>query len=131
MMKRENNRLNQLLMNYNSQKISSPAKIPGELKQKANEIETPINKSGGFDKFDKENLKQIILNQQSNIANLKKKEAKMIRLLYAIKRQGLDIERIYNEEVKGVYDTPNVEEYDIPTINKTKTKGGKHQSNKG
>lgn len=69
-----------------------------------------------------DNLKQIILRQQAAINAMKKKEAKMIRLLIAIRKTGLDIEQIYNEEVKGKYDSLGDEP--IPTFEKFKSKKG-------
>jgi len=72
-------------------------------------------------------LKQIILKQQNSIGMMKKKEAKMMRLIYAVKKQGVDVEKIYNEEVKGKFDHLANEET-IPTLNKEKTKERKEIS---
>lgn len=46
------------------------------------------------------NLKQVIHKQEESIKFLKFKESRMVRLLLAIKKQGFDIESIYNEEVR-------------------------------
>jgi hypothetical protein len=51
------------------------------------------------------NLKQIIHKQEESINHLKYKESRMVRLLLAIKKQGFDIESIYNEEVRDKPDT--------------------------
>ena len=66
-------------------------------------------------------LKQILLKQQNSISMMKKKEAKMMRLIYAIRKQGVDVEKIYNEEVKGKFEHLANEET-IPTLNKEKSK---------
>ena len=66
-----------------------------------------------------ETVKSIISSQQQTINAMKKKEAKMVRLLYACKKRGLDIEQIYYEDVKSSHD-----ESDIPTVNKSS--GGYH-----
>ena len=50
----------------------------------------------------------------------------MIRLLLAIRKQGVDIEKIYNEEVKGVYDQ-STDESTIPTFEKNKARKSDNQ----
>lgn len=90
--------------------------------------ETPpaTKNSAGFTQMnERESLKSVIVEQQNTISSLKKKEAKMIRLLYACKKKGLDIEQIYHEDVKHSVDCSGPEEESIPTINK----GAKHQPN--
>ena len=120
----ENVKLSQLLINYKIQSNSPPRIILNtEKKVKSPDDDNPpITKTNQEEKLDEENLKQMIKNQQNIINMYKNKEIKMIRLLYAIKKQGFDIEKIYNEEVKGVYQMPNLEEYDLPTIDKNKNK---------
>jgi len=47
-----------------------------------------------------EGLQQTVEKQQSTIEALKRKEAKMLKLIRAIGKRGLDVEKIYREEVK-------------------------------
>lgn len=83
---------------------------------------TTINPSH-FDR-ERENLRSMIMTQQNTINSLKRKEAKLIRLLYACKRQGLDLEKVYNEDMKNGFDQADshqishTEESDLPTLNK-------------
>jgi len=48
-----------------------------------------------------EDLQQIIEKQQKTIDAMKKKEEKMLKLMLAMKKKGIDIEKIYKEEVKN------------------------------
>lgn len=68
---------------------------------------------------DLDQLKQIALRQQGTITTLRKKETKMLRLIYAIRKKGIDVEKIYNEEVKDNVENSTLEET-IPTLNKAK-----------
>ena len=48
-----------------------------------------------------ENMKLMIVEQQNSLISMKKKEEKLVKLLYACKQRGLDIEQIYYEDVKN------------------------------
>ena len=113
-LRKENERLRQQLQHSGS--ISKNQQFDNE--------ETPPNNklyNQGFSQLhDAETLKVVIRDQQKVIQTLKKKEAKMIRLLYACKKKGLDIEQIYHENIKSSLER---EEDDIPTLNKA----NKHQ----
>lgn len=57
-----------------------------------------------------EALKTMIAEQQNTINSMKKKEAKMIKLLYACKKRGIDLEQVYHEELKQEQTTMREEE---------------------
>ena len=44
-------------------------------------------------------LKEMATAMQSKISEMSEKESKLIKLVLAIRRTGVDIEKIYNEEV--------------------------------
>ena len=105
-----------------NQKLRQQLKLRDSASKKSqfdNEETPPNNKynNSGFSQLhDAEALKIVARDQQKTIQSLKKKEAKMIRLLYACKKKGLDIEQIYHEDVKSSLER---EEEDIPTLSKS------------
>ena len=45
-------------------------------------------------------LKNLLKKQKDSIMETRDKDAKIMKLLYAIRKKGIDIEEIYNEDVK-------------------------------
>jgi len=134
--KSENEKLYQLLKSLNRAKMSpshSSSNLSTEKKTHGTDsnLDSPP-RTKHYSTSDKTNgesdvLKQTLLKQQNTINALKKKESKLIKLLHAIKKQGVDIEKIYNEEIKGKNE--DTEEYNIPTFEKYK-KGKKDSEEK-
>ena len=122
-------RLNGIIKDLKSQPKSSPCKsIATTEKRCPSDIhDSPPLTKHGKDARNQENeidqLKAIIMKQQASLNSKKKKEAKMMRLIYAIKKEGVDIEKIYDEQVKGKFDHLAQEET-IPTLNKAKRPDG-------
>lgn len=65
-----------------------------------------------------ESLKSMIAEQQSTIQLMKQKEGKLVKLVLACKKRGLDIEHIYNEEIKGCQDSPSRDNEEISPVGK-------------
>ena len=131
-LKKDNLRINHLLLKNQTQS-NSPFKIilNTEKKLRTSDNDSPlITQNNPKDKLDIENLKQMSINQQNTINMYKNKETKMIKLLYIIKKQGIDIDKIYNQDVKGVSEMFNLEEYDLPTIEKNKMKEWNNKSHR-
>ena len=85
----------------------------------------PMTRNKGQKDRERDSLRAMVLSQQAAIKGLKKKEVKLVKLLYACKKRGLDIEKIYNDEVKTFLtkeeqDTINEssDEYNLPTLSK-------------
>lgn len=75
--------------------------LPTEKRGPAMKFESPPpTKHGKKLEQDMDKLKQTVEKQQKTITILRKKEEKMIRLIYALKKQGIDVENIYNQDVK-------------------------------
>ena len=60
-----------------------------------------LNVNGQKNLQELETMKLIIAEQQNVILSMKKKEGKLVQLLYACKQRGFDIEKIYYEDVKN------------------------------
>lgn len=94
----ENSKLKDLLQKLN-------AKIPNhnnENKADLDSYDSPLISAQNTEII---NLKNVIHRQEESINFLKFKESRMVRLLLAIKKQGFDIESIYNEEVRDKPET--------------------------
>lgn len=46
-------------------------------------------------------LKNMILDQQNSLYQMKEKESKLIKLLQGVKKRGIDLDEIFREEVVG------------------------------
>ena len=46
-------------------------------------------------------LKNVILDQQNSLYQMKEKESKLIKLLQGVKKRGIDLDEIFREEVIG------------------------------
>ncbi|CAK83087.1 unnamed protein product (macronuclear) [Paramecium tetraurelia] len=57
------------------------------------------SKQKDFDSADIPQLKEMINLMQQKISEMSEKESKLIKLVLAIRKSGIDIEKIYNEEV--------------------------------
>ncbi|CAK83167.1 unnamed protein product (macronuclear) [Paramecium tetraurelia] len=69
--------------------------------QTVNQLKSPkqINNSNQIDSLDTGQLQEMQNAMQFKLQEISEKEAKLIKLVLAIKRSGIDIEKIYNEEV--------------------------------
>ena len=117
---KENLRINLLLIKH-ANKSNSPFRInlnKNKFLKTPEKNSPPITQTNLEEQI--ENLKQMIINQQNTIDMCRIKEDKMVRCLYIIKNQGLDIEKINIQEVKGIYEMLNLEEYYPSTIENNK-----------
>ena len=46
-------------------------------------------------------LKNVVLDQQNSLYQMKEKEGKLIKLLQGVKKRGIDLDEIFREEVIG------------------------------
>ncbi|CAD8139738.1 unnamed protein product [Paramecium octaurelia] len=69
--------------------------------QTLNQLKSPkqITNSNQIDSLDTGQLQEMQNAMQFKLQEMSEKEAKLIKLVLAIKRSGIDIEKIYNEEV--------------------------------
>jgi len=65
-------------------------------------------------------LKNMLKKQKDSIIETREKDAKIMKLLYAIRKKGIDIEEIYNEDVK----TPEEISFMDENMNNNQNQGG-------
>jgi len=114
-------RLQDLVKSFKERRTSSTCQsiLPTEKRVPVLEHESPPLTQHKKDEETSE-LRNLVNRQQAAISSLRKKEAKMMRLMYAMKKRGIDVELIYNEEVRGNFDHLIQYEEPIPTLDKMK-----------
>lgn len=119
-LQKEHERL--ILQNKLPKNSLSPASSLGTI-NKDNQGDTddspPRTKNVNSNVLQGETFNSIIADQQNTINMMKRKEAKLVKLLFACKQRGLDIEQIYYEDVQNNGENYSErEEENIPTVNK-------------
>ena len=107
----------QPIARINQSQISSGL-LSANKKNSSDRLETPPSRKLALTiEKDRETLRSIISSQQKQLNQLKLKEIDLIKLAEACNKRGIDIMRIYEEEVVGKRDSQEGS-HDFPTVNK-------------
>jgi len=78
-------------------------------------VSPPPTKHGKKLEQEVQALKQTVAQQQATIQTMRKKEERMMRLIYTLKKQGVDVENIYNQQVKTKFEQTTTQEDTLPS----------------
>ncbi len=119
--KQENAKLQKFIVNMKKDRTSVKSQLSTEKRAYS---ESPDTEFRSKLSLEKESLSKIVDKQTRTIAALKQKETKLISLVMAIKKKGVDVEKIYAEEIR--HQIPDIPEEDIEFSSAhTRSKKGK------